>query len=146
MRSLTLLLLLILSACASDSSSPNRDDAQPVQALQPITYHRSGGLIGASDHITISSTGTIQVTGRLFGETSTLLTDFQMMQLARLFEGWEKLDDHYPAPRGAADDFVTEIRYGDKTVAASDAARNVPEQFLRIKQRLESLVRNLPAK
>jgi hypothetical protein len=69
-----------------------------------------------------------------------------MMQLARLFEGWETLNDAYPAEPGSADDFVTEIRYGDKTVTASDAARNLPEQFLRIKQHLESLVRNLPAK
>ena len=143
MRLLPLLLIASLASCA-----PNRspDAAAPVAPLKPVRYHRSGGIAGTSDHITISSTGTVQVTGRLFGETSTILTDFQMMQLARLFEGWETLDDHYPARPGAGDDFITEIRYGDKSVTASDAAREIPHRFLRVQQRLESLVRTLPAK
>jgi hypothetical protein len=145
MRLLPLLLIVGLVSCGSDPSGPERP-AAPVAPLKPVSYHRSGGLMGTSDHIRISSTGTVQVTGRVFGESNTLLTEFQMMQLARLFEGWEKLDAEYPAERGAADDFVTEIRYGDKSVAASDAARDVPEQFTRVKQRLEALVRNLPAK
>ena len=144
-RLLPLLLMFGLMSCGSNPPGAARSGA-PMAPLKPVTYHRSGGLIGTSDHVRVSSTGTVQVTGRLFGESNTLLTEFQMMQLARLFEGWEKLDAEYPAERGTADDFVTEIRYGDKSVTASDAARVVPEQFVRVKQRLESLVRNLPAK
>ena len=146
MRFLPVLLILLLTSCGSGRSAPDGEGSGAVGALQSISYHRSGGLSGTSDHITVSRTGTVQVTGRLFGEANTLLSEFQMMQLARLFEGWEKLAEHYPAERGAADDFVTEIRYGDKTVVASDAARNTPEHFLRVKQRLESLVRDLEAK
>lgn len=144
MRIVPVLLILCLASCRGGGGAP--DAAGPAATLKPIAYHRSGGLLGTSDHVTISSSGTVQVTGRLFGQSNTVLSEFQMMQLARLFEGWEKLGDTYPAERGSADDFVTEIRYGDKAVTASDAARNVPEQFLRVKQRLESLVRNLPAK
>jgi hypothetical protein len=146
MRFLPLLLILALASCRTDRSAIDRERAEAVASLESVSYHRSGGLAGSSDHITISRTGTVQVTGRLFGESSTLLSEFQMMQLARLFEGWEKLADHYPAAQGAADDFVTEIRYGDKTVVASDAARNMPDQFVRAKQRLELLVRDLRAK
>jgi hypothetical protein len=138
-------MILCLASCRGGESAQDAS-AGPVAAMKPVAYHRSGGLMGTSDHVTISSSGTVQVTGRLFGESSAVLSEFQMMQLARLFEGWDKLGDTYPAERGSADDFVTEIRYGDKPVTASDAARNVPEQFLRVKQRLESLVRNLPAR
>src|SRR5688572_2591066 len=103
MRLLPLLLIFGLASCRNEQSSLDRQRANSLAALKPINYHRSGGLMGTSDHITISSSGAVQVTGRLLGDSSTLLSEFQMMQLARMFEGWDKLNDEYPAQQGAAD-------------------------------------------
>jgi hypothetical protein len=61
-----------------------------------------------------------------------------------LLEGWDKLDANYPAPGPTADVPLTRITYGDKTVTASDAAPTLPEQFVRVRQRIEGLVRDLP--
>ncbi|HEX2974070.1 MAG TPA: hypothetical protein VHP11_17185 [Tepidisphaeraceae bacterium] len=133
-------------ACAPEERltvEQGRTDA--MKAFQPIGYKRTGGIAGAEDRIEVGADGKIQVSGRLLGNTTGQLSEFQLMQLSRAFEGWEKLKDNYPAAKSSADAFVVEITFGQKTVHVSDAAAEVPESFKRARQKLEMITRDLPA-
>jgi hypothetical protein len=119
------------------------DAQQAVADFAGVTYRRSGGIAGAEDRISIASDGSIETSGRFLGTRRGRISEFQIMQLVRLLEGWEKLREQYPAPSGTADAFEHEIEYRGKRVQASDASREMPEQFRRVKDRLEGLTRGL---
>lgn len=116
-----------------------------VARIQPVKYVRTGGASGPGDTITIAQDGTIQTSGRLVGNATAKLSEFQLMQVARVFDGWEKLKDSYPAPDGAREPFTLSITYGAKTVTVSDGAKGVPDQFALAQDKLESIARDLPA-
>jgi hypothetical protein len=138
-------LLMVAGLASCKGARPPEGERGPLQPFQAVTYVRTGGLAGADDRITITTDGTITTSGRLIGSSSGKLSEFQLMQLARVFEGWTKLQAEYPAPQGARDAFQYAITFGDKTVAASDASSLVPEQFITARQKIEQLARNLPA-
>lgn len=132
-------------ACApKEQATVEQGRAEAMKAFQPIGYKRTGGVAGSEDRIEVGPDGKIQVSGRLLGNTTGQLSEFQLMQLSRAFEGWDKLKENYPAPRNTADAFVVEITYGQKTVIANDAAE-IPDAFKRARQRLEMITRDLPA-
>jgi hypothetical protein len=130
--------------CGRDEDLALRQDQQQVlNAFQPIEYHRSGGVAGADDRVTVTRDGKLSANGRFVGKFDAQVSEFQLMALARTFEGWNKLQGSYPSPPGTADAFITEIKFGEKSVTASDASKAVPEDFRRARERLENLVREL---
>jgi len=131
-------------SCGPKEQSTVEQDRQAVaRTIQPVSYKRSGGR--NNDLISIAQDGVVRCTGATFGSAGGKLSEFQMMRLARLFDGWEKLADRYSGPAGAADAASIEITYGPKSVVASESATGLPEQFLQARHRLESLARELPA-
>jgi hypothetical protein len=137
-------VLLSFNGCHEPGQAEfNQEQASALGQFKPVTYRRSGGVAGLEDKISISSDGKLQSEGRLFGAMTAQVSEFQLMQLARQFEGWEKLQANYPAPPNVTDAFTTEIQYAGKLVTASDAAKDLPEQFRRVRERLETLTRDL---
>ena len=139
---LVLWMGVVMGACGGKRVDPDREPLQPFQA---VTYIRTGGLAGAEDRLMIAEDGTVTTSGRLFGNGSSKLTEFQLLQLARIFEGWERLEANYPAPPEARDAFTVAITFGTRTVTATDASANVPPLFQTARQRLEQIARTLPA-
>lgn len=143
LRLLTILLLLPVAASCGRKSSPEErtpfDPETARKAFAGVTYRRSGGLAGGQDTITVAPDGTLTTAGRLFGRRRGQLTDFQILQLVRLLEGWPKLAAEYPAPPGTADAFIVEIEHAGKKVTATDASPGVPESFRLVRDRLETL-------
>lgn len=141
-------IICLVTGCGG--SSPNDaqtpfDPQQVVARFAGVSYRRTGGIAGGEDRITIAPDGTIETSGRLLGQRRGQISEFQIMQLVRLLEGWESLRPAYPAPPGSADAFEHEIEYRGRTVRASDANHEMPEQFRRVKDRLEALARELKA-
>jgi hypothetical protein len=148
MTRLSLLAVICWAATGCGGNGRQEPEApfDPQQALKDfggISYRRTGGFAGTEDQITISPSGSVETTGRFLGKRQGQISEFQVMQLVRLLEGWEKLRDEYPAPAGSADAFEHEIEYRGKKVRASDANRQTPEQFTRLRDRLEALTRGL---
>lgn len=139
---------LWLPSCARKTAEQTELRARQqatLQSFQPITYRRTGSTsLASEDRIVIDKDGAVESNGRVLGTVRGHLSELQRMQLATLFEGWDRLETRYAAPQGAENAPVTVIQYGEKSVTASDAAANLPEQFKRLRQRLESLVRQLP--
>jgi hypothetical protein len=146
-KALCVALMSLLAAavsCAPRERAVVEQERDAVaRTVQPITYKRT--VAGAQDTITIAQDGAIQTSGRTFGKAEGKLSEFQMLRFARLFENWDKLQDNYPAQKGVPDAGTVAISYGQKTVAASEAAKNLPDQFIQARQRLEALPRELPA-
>ena len=120
-----------------------QDRSAVASAVQAVSYKRTGG--GADDVVTIAQDGAVECSGKTFGKAQGRLSEFQMMRFARMFEGWDKLQDKYPGPKGTADAASIEIKYGQKAIVASESAKNLPEQFVQARMRLESLPKELPA-
>lgn len=99
--------------------------------LKRISYVRTGGFYPDEVRVAVTPGGTYQATRKhgSRGSTSGELSEQQRRELAEAFAGWDQLAPEYPARGGTADDYRIEIRYGDKTVVASDAAENLPQAF-----------------
>jgi len=139
---LRVLLLLLLATSGLLAGCSRTVEPGPTR-LKDIAYHRTGGLMGAHDRIDIAPDGAIAVTSWWLGTGVGKMTDEQVGDLTRAFAGWETLANTYPAPPRVAGRFVIEIRHGEKTVAVSDAARNVPFLFTHARERMESLARTI---
>ena len=147
-RRLFVLAIVSVAAAAASCAGQKRPAmdvsppaTQPADAL--IVYHRTGGVAGADDWITVTADGRMAVSGRLFADYETTLPAGSVAKLEKRFEGWAALDAAYPPPRGARDDFRVQIRYRDKTVTASGAAENYPPVLTRARLALEGLATRL---
>jgi hypothetical protein len=114
---------------------------QTIKAFGAVSYARDDGR-GGQDRITIDQAGKIEFKGRLMGQASGQLSEFQMMQLAHLCEGWEKLQPKYGGDQNAN---VVAITFGQKTVTAAEGAKDLPEQFVLVRQKIETFAREVPA-
>ena len=99
--------------------------------LKRIGYVRTGGFYPDEVRVVVTPGGSYQATRAKGsrGAASGELTEDQRRKLVEAFAGWDQLAPEYPARGGTADDYRIEIRYGDKTVVASDAAENLPQAF-----------------
>jgi hypothetical protein len=130
-----------LSCAPKDQSVVEQTRTETIKAFQPLAYSCSDGD-GGQDRITIDQAGRIEFKGRMMGQAAGQLSEFQMMQLARLCEGWDKLSEKYCNP---ADARLLAITCGKKTVTANENKKDLPEQFLLVRQKIETLARDLPA-
>jgi hypothetical protein len=126
------LLTHALLGCAS------HDHAGEGQQRQKIEYHRTGGLVGTDDLATINPDGRFTTSGKLLGRHTGRLTDDQVVELNRAFDGWSRLKRNYPPDPHAADAMTVELRYGGRTVTASDASPDVPDQFTAAREAVEA--------
>ena len=143
-RSILVLLLAFTGvACRGRGGGHDAQIAttQPSDAV--IAYHRTGGLAGTGDWIVISPDGQMKVSGRILGDYTVQLPEGTVGKLESRMQGWKKLKPNYPAERGVRDDFQIAIRYGGRTVVASDTARDVPAEFERARDMLEGLAHTL---
>jgi hypothetical protein len=146
MRSVCAVLVCLLPAVAGLSCAPH-DQADTenqrlasLKGFQAVTYHRTGGPSGIDDSLTISDTGQLQASSSLFGKAQGHLTEYQILQVGRLLEGFDSLNDNYPSPHPAARTAVVEIQRGAKTVRLADDAEKLPDNLLLIRERLQAML------
>lgn len=118
-------------------------EAATQPSLKDIEYRHSISMAGFSRIISISSSGAVRVVTYRLGQKDVLesgqIEQKKLAELAELFKGWEKLDNFYS---GVPDGPDYAIRYGDKTVCAG-GGEDTPEQFEKVRQKLEALAGNL---
>lgn len=137
------LSLAVVSCGPHEKVAVEQERSAVVGAIQAVTYKRIIG--GSEDTIFVARDGAVVCSGKSLGKAQGTLSEFQMMRLARLFEGWDRLQDHYPAPENSPEAASIQITFGTKTVTASEAAKNLPGHFIEARRRLESLPKELPA-
>lgn len=123
-------------------AAPEPAAARPP--LKRIAYARTGGFIGAAVRGTVTPGGAYRFVEDRRGVTGPYIVVGEMTpddrrRLAAAFAGWDRLAPEYKAANGTADDYRIEIRYGDKTVVASDAADDVPPAFWAAYEQLKTL-------
>jgi hypothetical protein len=118
---------------SSDSPSPTT-----APTIAPILYHRTGGFAGTDDRVVIWPDGLVEVRGKLLVPGSIRLRNDRLARLASLFDGWPKLKDRYLAS-DIADAYTITIHYGGKSVEASDLAPDLPPQFRRVFEEIETI-------
>ena len=127
-------LLLLVGSCTQSSRTP----AEPAE-LQHIFYHRSGGIAGVDDRVEIQPDGRVGVIRRNERPREFQLTRDQIALLRNQLSGFASFESRYPKPERVADDFQYVLRYGGRTVTASDANRNVPERLRVAWQSLDAI-------
>ena len=127
-------LLLLASSCTQSSKAP----PEPA-GLQHIFYHRTGGIAGVDDRVEIQPDGRVGVIRRNERPREFQLTRDQIALLRNQLSGFASFESHYPKPERVADDFQYVLRYGGRTVTASDANRNVPDRLRAAWQSLDAI-------
>jgi hypothetical protein len=139
-----LVCVAALAGCTrTDRGRVQETRAGTISSFKPIAYHRNGGRNGADEHVTISAEGAIESRTK-YGVVTGKLSEFQIMQLSRAFEDWDKLQPSYPAAKPNPNAATVTIDYGGKTVTASEAAEGLPEQFIAARDRVVEIARDLP--
>jgi hypothetical protein len=140
---LSLFALVGVVSCGTSPQSAFQQHRQTeLKAFKPITYVRNIGSDEPEERITVAADGSV-LRKRAFGPSGGRLSEFQIMQLVRVFENWERLHASYAAAEDSTGAPVTTIIYGEKKVTVSDAAKEIPDDFTLARQRIELLVRDL---
>ncbi len=119
------LFLIALAACA-----PSATPVPPTVSVQPtpIDYQRTGGFIGARDHLTIDMNGHAVLTRRTGNFEFDLSHDeLGAIQAALQTAGWVSLPENSMPLGVPADGFSYTITYQGHTVKTADTA--VPKQL-----------------
>jgi hypothetical protein len=126
----TAVLSALLAACA------------PAGARTLVTYTRTGGFAGFSDHLTVSSAGAVRVTRRT-GDRHYKLSARRLRALRRAVEDarFATLEPRYGSPGTVADGFRMTVRHAGHTVVVYSGAR-LPGRLSRLLDRLATLVEN----
>jgi hypothetical protein len=138
LRHCVFIFIALLTTALAGCASHDRPGDGPQ--LQKIEYHRTGGLVGTEDLATIKPDGTFTTSGKLLGRHTGRLTDDQVAVLIRVFDGWSDLKRNYPPDPHAADAMTVELRYGGRTVTATDASPDLPEQFRTAREAVEAVL------
>jgi len=126
--------LLLLASCASVPYDPPE-----YKTLQHVYYHRTGGFAGVDDRVEIQPDGRAGVIRRNERPREFPLTRAQVDLLRDQLRDFRKWESHYPKPPRGADNFEYELRYGGRTIHASDANPNVPEKLRAAWQSLDAI-------
>lgn len=126
MRHASSLLLCAALSLALPSCAPAPKQPPGPQGLQHVFYHRTGGIAGVDDRVEIQPDGHVGVVRRGQRPREFPLTREQVKLLRDALENFASFKREYPAPPRSADPFRYVLRYGGKTVTASEANSNVP--------------------
>lgn len=142
---LILTVVLLLAAGCQDANRKKLDEdrAKTVQSLQPIVMTRTGGVAGANDRITISADGAIESRSKGMTPMTGTLSEFQRLQLVRIFEDFGRLEERYAPARPIPDAITTTIKYGERTVTVVDGAQTIPQAFIAARDRIQEIARGL---
>jgi hypothetical protein len=110
-----------------------------LKGFQPISYSRR--VDDVEEKITIAADGSLTRT-RIGPPQSGKLSEFQVMQLKRLCDDFGKLSSKYPASPDSESTGLTTIKYGQKSVTVSDGAKEVPQPFVLIREKIEQCSRD----
>jgi hypothetical protein len=118
--------------------APSQPALEAAAAIQPILYHRSGGIAGTDDRVVIWPDGLVEVDGKVMVASRSRLSPQRLKHLAALFRGFDQLHDQY---LGVAipDTYRITIHYGAKTVESFDLAPGLPRQFRALFSEIESI-------
>lgn len=108
--------------------------------FESISYLRTGGFAYSEVRILVSPDGSYVLNDTRNGQHLGHLTKDQMASLAEAFDVWKKLDEAYMPKGTVADDYRYQVRYGSKTVTASEAAESLPESVKKAIRQLEVAV------
>jgi hypothetical protein len=136
--------LLIVGCQDGDRRKLDDDRAAAMQSLQPISLTRTGGVTGVNDRITIAPDGAIEYRVKAMTPLAGSLTEFQRLQLVRIFDDLKRVAaDRYAPERPTPDAITTTLKYGERTVTVVDGASNVPQEFITARDRVQELARQL---
>lgn len=142
MRYFVVIAFALAAGCAG--GSPPR--------LKPVDLRSSLYLARHESHTTISPSGrlhNVTTWNKTYGPDDRAgpsktevrdgqLTSAQMVELVRMFRGWDSLSGAYG---GVPDGGDVEIKYGDKRVTGGSG---LPKQILTIEQRIRQLAESMP--
>lgn len=119
--------------------SPSQPPSPPVRSGVLVSYHRSGGLAGVDDHITVHTDGRVNRRGRTARcalrldrrELAGLRADLDRAHLAAL--------DSTVRPQRAVDSFAYQVAYRGRTAQVFDTA--VPAALQPVLARFNALIR-----
>lgn len=105
-------LLIGLATCVASG---------PQEAPLLVQFHRSGGIAGVDDALSVYSDGTASASRKSRGAASVTVAPEQMTRLRALLDDMDfsALRAEYISPRGA-DLFQYEVTYRGRTVRADD--------------------------
>lgn len=126
-------LFVLLTSCASQPAP-----SEPT-TLQHVWYHRTGGIAAVDDRVEIQPDGHVGVVKRGQPPKEFQLTRDQVTILRDAFGGWSLLRSDYPAPRGSADQFQYEVKYGGRTVTGSEASPDLPASLRNVWFNIEAI-------
>ena len=132
--------LVIRDASGSDilifaRGTPGTPDQEDVL----VSYSRTGGFAGFSDHIVVYRDGSATVT-RKETVASVTIPDETLRQFCFFLEQahFPLLKDEYPAPQEGADYFTYSVTYGGKTVVTEDTG--IPAELAPIFEILNGII------
>jgi hypothetical protein len=132
--------LLCTASLLLGASCANAPHGSPeYKTLQHVYYHRTGGIAGVDDRVEIQPDGLVGVIRRNERPREFPLTRDQVTLLREQLRDFGKWESHYPRPPRAADNFEYELRYGGRTIHASDANPNVPDGLRAAWQSLDAI-------
>ena len=147
-----LILVALLSACrpalaGQDADGPTSTGETPEVPMSTeaapevlVEYRRTGGLIGADDHLVVRTGGEAVVVSR--GQTRELVVDeptLRELEATLVRASFPELEADYQPRRAGADLFEYAVTYAGKTVRARDTA--VPDALQPVLQTLNRILR-----
>ena len=145
-RPYVLMTVALLIAGCQDGNRRKLDEdrAAAMQSLQPIVLTRTGGVTGVNDRITIAPDGAIEYRAKAMTPLTGTLSEFQRLQLARIFDDFRRVGrDRYAPERPTPDAITTTLKYGERTVTVVDGTADVPQEFITARDRVQELARQL---
>jgi hypothetical protein len=136
-------LLFVVGCQDANRKKLDEDRAAAVQSLQPIVMTRTGGVVGTNDRITISPDGAVEFRSKGMTPMTGTLSEFQRLQLVRIFDDFKRLEDRYAPARPIPDAITTTIKYGERSVTVVDGAQDVPQEFITARDRIQDIAKGL---
>lgn len=111
--------------------------------IERLRLERSGGFAGRTLTIDVTPAGAYRWTTDGPGPNHLNVGELEQSQLKTLADALKDFGQYkgeYVAKAGTADDFKYVLKYGDKTVTASDASPDLPARFLKLCELVANLV------
>jgi hypothetical protein len=132
--------LLLIPGCGSGTSSKPAPTSDGT-LRGTLTYHRSGGLAGRSDALTLKPGGSATVAARFNATRTVTLNPAELKAVERALANVDlaRLDAEYKPPGPVADGVGETVTYGGRRVSTATGAEP-PRQLVSLLVTLSGLV------